>query len=305
MKKLIVLLSLSILANMVIAACPRADINGDCEVNLQDLAIMASEWLTQGFPEDPADMVWVSIDDDGSGMKDENGNSISQGGFTGLMSKYETTNAQYCKFLNAALASGDITVGADNIVYGADGSNSGDDFTAEVYFYTHAADPCSQITYTEGVFRVRARDGYDMGNHPVVMVSWYGASAFCNYFGYRLPTEWQWQAAADYDGSYIYGCGTAIDSDKANYNSENPLNLSAHPYTTPVNYYPSFGYGLNDLTGNVSEWTSSTDGSNAVVRGGGWNFGSGGLGSWCIWYIYGDKNQGSTFSDIGFRVCSD
>jgi hypothetical protein len=35
---------------------------------------------------------------------------IDEPNFTGYMSKYETTNAQYCQFLNDALASGDIIV---------------------------------------------------------------------------------------------------------------------------------------------------------------------------------------------------
>ena len=45
-------------------------------------------------------MVWVSINDPGVPEHE---------GFVGQMSKYETTNAQYCQFLNAAIASGDIT----------------------------------------------------------------------------------------------------------------------------------------------------------------------------------------------------
>ena len=69
-------------------------------------------------------MTWVDINDPGvSGHE----------GFNGQMGKYETTNAQYCEFLNAALASGDIYVDS-NTVYGADGSNSGADFADEIYF---------------------------------------------------------------------------------------------------------------------------------------------------------------------------
>jgi len=95
-----------------------------------------------------------------------------------------------------------------------------------------------------------------MADHPVGEVSWYGATAFASYYGWRLPTEWEWQAVADFDGTYIYGCGTTINQSKANYYDggyANPLGLSSYPYTSPVDYYASYGYGMNDMAGNVWE----------------------------------------------------
>ncbi len=275
---------------VVLAACPSADLTGDCRVDLADFAIMASQWLGEGVPENPNNLIWVYI---------------NAPGFNGEMSKYETTNAQYCQFLNAALASGDITR-SDYRVRGAIGSNPGADFVGEIYFDAYPLDFYSQITYSDGVFSVRNRDGYDMSNHPVVTVSWYGATAFCNYYGYRLPTEWEWQAVANYDGSYTYGCGTMIDQSKANYYSydddhyANPLGLTLWPYTSPVNYYFSYGYGMNDMAGNVWEWTSSIySGSYHIVRGG-------------SWYDFEEDcdvsrqhrfSTSETLSTVGFRVC--
>ncbi|AQQ09893.1 Serine/threonine-protein kinase pkn1 [Sedimentisphaera cyanobacteriorum] len=233
------------------------------------------------------DITWVYIDDPGvSGHE----------GFTGYMSKYETTNAQYCQYLNEALASGDIEVRANNIVYGTSGSYSG-----QIYFDTYAADSDSQITYSGGVFSVRTRDGYDMSSHPVVEVSWYGATAFAAYYGWRLPTEWEWQAAADYDGSYTYGCGTSIDHSKANYDWDNPLDFSNYPYTTPVGYYDEFGYGLCDMAGNVWEWTDSwysTSQDYRVLRGGSWGFN---VSNCAVSYRYGHDPYSTNYYD-GFRV---
>jgi len=255
--------------------------------------------------DDPDGMVWVSINDSGAGMKDEFGNPISHGGFSGQMSKYETTNSQYCQFLNVALASGDITV-SSNVVYGANGSNPGADFVDEIYFDTCCtADSDSQITYSSGTFSVRSRDGYDMSNHPVVEVSWYGATAFCNYYGWRLPTEWEWQAVADYDGSFTYGCGETIDQSKANHYDDgyaNPLGLSRSPYTSPVNHYPAYGYGMNDMAGNVWEWTSSiyNSGSKRVFRGGGWSHDY----DYCtVSSRYGIEPHVTNDDFGGFRVC--
>jgi formylglycine-generating enzyme required for sulfatase activity len=215
-----------------------------------------AQTVTQAIADDggPIQMVWVTINDSE---------------FVGQMSKYETTNAQYCQFLNAAIASGDIIV-EGTIVKGAKGSNSGADFVGQVYYNLAGAGynydganngGAARIIYSGGKFTV---DG-DFGKHPVTYVSWYGATAFASYYGWRLPTEWEWQAVADYDRSYIYGCGKAISNSKANFRT------STHPHgTTAVGSFESYGYGMSDMAGNVWEWTSTTDGNFSVHRGGSW-----------------------------------
>ena len=263
------------------------DLDSSKHIYLGDVALFADHWL-EFEPEDPCNLVWVYIDDPG---------------FNGEMSKYETTNAQYCEFLNDALASRDIYV-SGNIVYGSNGFNSGVDFVGEVYFDTYAASSYSQITYSGGVFSVLSRDGYNMSNHPVVEVTWYGAMAFCNYYGYRLPTEWEWQAVADYNGTYTYGCGTSLDPNKANYGEDNPLGLSSWPYTTPVDYYPSYGYGMNDMAGNAWEWTSScyyacNPDDYRVVRGGAWYYAEYNCPVSRRYHYAPDY----TYGNFGFRVC--
>ena len=139
--------------------------------------------------EEPYVLVFVSIDDPGVAGHES---------FVGQVSKYETTNAQYCQYLNAALATGDITVSGPDVL-GANGTNSGTDYAGQTYYesdgggltYNGAANGgASRIHYSAGVFSVDS--GFD--NHPVTYVSWYGATAFAAYYGYRLPTEWEWQA---------------------------------------------------------------------------------------------------------------
>ena len=281
--------ALFLIHSVSLAACPSADLTGDCRVDAADFAVMASQWLFQGVPDDPnVSMEWVYINDPGVEGHE---------GFVGEMSKYETTNAQFCAFLNAALASGDITVSGDR-VYGADGTNEGADFVGEIYFETYDVDSDSQIIYGGGVFSVRSRDGYDMSDHPVVELSWWGATAFCNYYGWRLPTIWEWIAVADYDGTFNYGCGTTIDYSKANYEEINPVGLSSRPYTSPVGYYPAYGYGLCDMTGNVNEWTSFFDYEN-VICGGSWK-------SWaedCLVLFLDGYGPDDTGDFAGFRVC--
>jgi formylglycine-generating enzyme required for sulfatase activity len=139
-----------------------------------------------------------------------------------------------------------------------------------------------------------------MSNYPVIEVSWYGTTAFCNYYCYRLPTEWEWQAVADYDGSYIYGCGITIDHNMANYDEENPIGFSIPPYTTPVDHYPSYGYGLCDMAGNLWEDTSTvTAGGLRIMRGSCW------INTYtnCAVSQRGYLDPNSTAASSGFRAC--
>jgi hypothetical protein len=297
---------ITISCNFALAKCLSADLNGDCFVDFEDFALMAnqwpdgydyndlagmaSEWLVEGIPEDPNSLIWVYIDDPGvSGHE----------GFTGYMSKYETTNAQYCQFLNAALASGDVVVDS-NYVRGADGSNSGVDYIGEAYYkfdgrgYTRdeiTRGGASRINYSGGVFTVDS--GFD--DHPVTYISWYGSGAFCNYYGYRLPTEWEWQAVADHEGEFNYGCGPSINNSIANYSS------STHPDgTTVVGSFGTYGYGMCDLAGNVCEFTDSYVFDINVLRGGGWRLAS-------VYCKVSERNHGGSYGayDRGFRVVLD
>jgi formylglycine-generating enzyme required for sulfatase activity len=118
----------------------------------------------------------------------------------------------------------------------------------------------------------------DKANHPVVLVSWYDALAFCEWAGLQLPTEEQWEKAARGTDGRSYPWGNNEPTDKlCNFNS----NVGG---TTAVGRYSPQGnspYGCLDMSGNIWEWClnkydnpadTAIDQSNAwrVLRGGSW-----------------------------------
>lgn len=92
-----------------------------------------------------------------------------------------------------------------------------------------------------------------MDDHPVVWVSWFDASNFCQWAGKRLPTEKEWERAARGTQGRAYPWGNVFERDHANLPNQagSKLTLSrvgAFPKgTTPEN--------VADLIGNVWEWT--------------------------------------------------
>ena len=115
--------------------------------------------------------------------------------------------------------------------------------------------------------------------HPVVWVSLKDAQAYCEYAGKRLPTEEEWQKAAQGDDGRDWPWGNIYDPGKANMDSED---------TKPVGSYKEGAspYGCLDMTGNVWEWTNSlqTDGYHDFcwIRGGSYFFAKGSR-----WYMQG------------------
>ena len=99
------------------------------------------------------------------------------------------------------------------------------------------------------------------GDYPVTHVSWYAAMAYAQWTGKRLPTEAEWEKAAR--GGLVgmkYPWGDAIDASKANYdgNFDGPM---------PVGNYAANGYGLYDMSGNVSEWCLDANEYYVTSRG--------------------------------------
>jgi gamma-glutamyl hercynylcysteine S-oxide synthase len=102
------------------------------------------------------------------------------------------------------------------------------------------------------------------GEHPVVGVSWYEACAFTRWAGKRLPTDPEWIKAASWPvvteggkpAQRRYPWGDAMDRRKVN------LWGSGFNGTVPVSALAagSSVNGVEQLVGNVWEWTTSNFG---------------------------------------------
>lgn len=97
---------------------------------------------------------------------------------------------------------------------------------------------------------------WPIDNRPRENVNWYDAVAFCRWVAgrmegeVRLPTEWEWQWAAQGDDKHKYPWGNIFDPDQCN------TKESGMRRTTPVDAYPSGAspFGVIDMSGNVWEW---------------------------------------------------
>ncbi|MBZ0284121.1 MAG: formylglycine-generating enzyme family protein, partial [Anaerolineae bacterium] len=118
-----------------------------------------------------------------------------------------------------------------------------------------------------------------------------------------LPTEQQWQRAAQGDDNRTYPWGNDFDQNRCN-TSESGLKRP-----TSVSKYPNgvSPFGVVDIIGNVWEWclsewgtdkTDLTGDAARVVRGGSWYFNRGLARA----ASRSDYHPGNRDFDLGFRV---
>jgi formylglycine-generating enzyme len=129
-------------------------------------------------------------------------------------------------------------------------------------------------------------------DHPVEMVTWDDAVAFCRLLSdrheersagrtYRLPTEAEWEYACRAGTATAFGHGATFTAGQGTFDA-------AKEGTTPVTRFPASAWGLHDTHGNVWEWCADwyhegyyrasplrdppgpSEGKLKVLRGGGW-----------------------------------
>jgi formylglycine-generating enzyme required for sulfatase activity len=173
----------------------------------------------------------------------------------------------------------------------------------------------------------------EKNDHPVVLVSWEDASAYCKWFNetrqaelkeagnltLRLPTEAEWEKAARGAYGNEWPWGNEFDPNKCN-SAEGKKGG-----TTPVGAYSSLGgdspYGCADMVGNVWEWCADwydeveykkrasgsvvdprcpQSGNGRVLRGG--SFNNGQFNARCAYRF--NYLPDTCDGDLGFRVCA-
>jgi formylglycine-generating enzyme required for sulfatase activity len=209
----------------------------------------------------PAPFAWVPIAGGSGTMKTSDADIMLQIPTADYqMAKYPATNAQYAKFIEAG--------GYDHKAW----------WTAEGWEWRQ------KENWTEP--RYWRDTKWNETEQPVVGVSWFEAVAFCVWLSDEtgenilLPTEAQWQYAAQGEYGRAHPWGNGWDAARCNYKSDG----KGIGKTTPVRQYEGKGdspFGVVDMAGNVCEWclTDSdkrTDDLHSsamyrVQRGGSWD----------------------------------
>jgi len=223
--------------------------------------------------------------------------------------KYEVTIGQYAQFLDFLAKNPDKAVQFDHPnqtkgkshvpVEWADKKELNPPFPG----YYHRAQQWGK--YKEAALDV---------NSPVFGVDWFDAYAYAKWKDRRLPTEKEWEKAARGTDGRKFSWGNNEDSSRANTGADinvdprkggdkdgfkrwNPVDAKSGDKSP---------FGMVGASGNVSEWTSSTDsnpeagGKVMVIRGGNWQNPDPSVVRRILKFM--DLQQSET---LGFRTASD
>ncbi|MFA7332506.1 MAG: SUMF1/EgtB/PvdO family nonheme iron enzyme [Candidatus Delongbacteria bacterium] len=256
-----------------------------------------------------------------------------------LISQFEISNKQYLEAAQWALDNGYATISNGNLVaYGQ--------------VLVNMSSSYCEIANDNGQLYLRRAPGaddwgfeewnsYDPAVHPIKEVSWYGAACYCDWIsimedltpyyegawsqipslrnpylaeGYRMPTEAEWEYAAQTGDERSYPWGNTTPTClHANFRP----NVLCVGWTSPVGTHPdgANSFGISDMAGNVWEWCNDASGpyssatqtnpvgpsnnDSRVRRGGSLGYGS--LTLLCA--ARDGSGPSHTNSSIGFRIC--
>jgi formylglycine-generating enzyme required for sulfatase activity len=210
----------------------------------------------------PAPFDWIEIPGGRGTMKtDESSVTLTIPTETYWISKYPITNAQFAKFIEAG------------------------GYKNQQWWTPAGWAQREKEKWTEPRYWTDSK--WNGVEHPVVGVSWFESVAFClwlsNVTGEKimLPTEAQWQYAAQGTDGREYPWGKKWDASRCN----NNVDSKGIGKTSPVRQYEGKGdspFGVVDMAGNVWEWCLTdyenktndvnSGATNRVLRGGSWDY---------------------------------
>ncbi|MEM8719573.1 MAG: SUMF1/EgtB/PvdO family nonheme iron enzyme [Cyanobacteria bacterium P01_G01_bin.39] len=170
------------------------------------------------------------------------------------LSRNLVTNQEYQEFINAT---NHRTPGITEAEYRQQG------------FLVHPYSKVKDFLWATGTYPP------DTSQHPVVLVSYDDALAYAEWKGkqtgetYRLPTALEWEKAARGESGNYFPWGNNWQDDATN------AAVSGLDYTSAIASFPVSKsiYGVEDMAGNVFEYTSTLQKQNtrAIMKGCSWD----------------------------------
>lgn len=171
-----------------------------------------------------------------------------------LIDKNEVTNAQFVRFLNDRFPNGDYQTDPPLVIPRGEG----------LHLVTGTA-VLADSSHTD--YQWVATPGRE--SHPVTAATGFGALAYAEWIGGRIPNRSEWEKAAGGIDGQVYPWGdTPPSSTHANFGRP------AARGTQPVGSYPAGAspFGLLDMAGNAYDRVvdSRRGGAPVVIKGGSW-----------------------------------
>jgi serine/threonine-protein kinase len=211
-------------------------------------------WLWKGISRSIKPSQIFRPDDIGSMVQIPAGEFIYKNGAkTNLpafyIDKYEVTNAEYNKFLEAVANKEPFKPHP---------------FTPKTDFKPVSWDKILRAIEEGQLIKVGNQEVWPTWDSAVIGVTWYEAYAYANWRGKRLPTQAEWEKAARGTDGRLYPWGNEPVSGNSNVEGYS-RNMNVYAYSKDVS-----PFGVIGLAGNADEWTGDNTRTSAFICGGNW-----------------------------------